>query len=52
MFPVRYELGFCIPVDDIFHSHSHGNPESYKVIILCSSIYGMTKFSCVRKAET
>jgi hypothetical protein len=25
MSPVRYELGFDIPEDDILHSHRHGN---------------------------
>jgi hypothetical protein len=27
--PVRYELGFYIPVDDILHSHSRENLKSY-----------------------
>jgi hypothetical protein len=29
MFPVRYELGFNIPEDSIFHSHRHENLKSY-----------------------
>jgi hypothetical protein len=29
MFPVRYELGFCIPEDDILHSHRRENLKSY-----------------------
>jgi hypothetical protein len=29
MSPVKYELGFYIPEDDIFHSHRHGNLKSY-----------------------
>jgi hypothetical protein len=27
--PVRYELGFYIPEDDILHSHRRGNLRSY-----------------------
>jgi hypothetical protein len=27
--PVRYELGFYIPEDDIFHSHRRENLKSY-----------------------
>jgi hypothetical protein len=27
--PVRYELGFYIPEDDILHSHRHGYIRSY-----------------------
>jgi hypothetical protein len=26
---VRYELGFCIPEDDILHSYRHENLKSY-----------------------
>jgi hypothetical protein len=26
---VRYELGFYIPEDGVFHSHSRGNLKSY-----------------------
>jgi hypothetical protein len=34
--PVKYELGFYIPEDDILHSHSHENPKSYICLqILC-----------------
>jgi hypothetical protein len=33
MFPVGYELGFYIPVDDILHSHRHENVKSLEVII-------------------
>jgi hypothetical protein len=29
MSPVRYELGFYIPEDDILHSHCRENLESY-----------------------
>jgi hypothetical protein len=29
MSPVRYELGFYIPEDDILHSHRHENLKSY-----------------------
>jgi hypothetical protein len=29
VFPVRYELGFYVPEDDILHSHCRGNLKSY-----------------------
>jgi hypothetical protein len=29
VFPVRYELRFCIPEDDILHSHSREHLRSY-----------------------
>jgi hypothetical protein len=29
MYPVRYELGFYIPEDDILHSHRRENLKSY-----------------------
>jgi hypothetical protein len=29
MFPVRYELGFYIPEDGIFHSHHSENLQCY-----------------------
>jgi hypothetical protein len=29
--PVRYELGFYIPQDDILHSHRRENLESYLI---------------------
>jgi hypothetical protein len=32
MFPVRYELGFYIPEDDILHSHCRENLKSYIAI--------------------
>jgi hypothetical protein len=28
--PVKYELGFYIPEDDILHSHRRENPKSYR----------------------
>jgi hypothetical protein len=31
VFPVRYELGFYIPEDDILHSHRRENVRSYIV---------------------
>jgi hypothetical protein len=34
--PVKYELGFYIPEDDILHSHSRGNLRSYKIPFLRS----------------
>jgi hypothetical protein len=30
VFPVKYELGFYIPGDDILHSHSRENLKCYK----------------------
>jgi hypothetical protein len=29
--PVKYELGFYIPLDGILHTHRRGNLKSYKV---------------------
>jgi hypothetical protein len=34
MSPVRYELGFYIPEDDILHSHRRESPKSHAVIQL------------------
>jgi hypothetical protein len=28
--PVKYELGFCIPEDDILHSHCRENFKSFR----------------------
>jgi hypothetical protein len=33
VFPVKYELGFYIPEDDILHSHCHENLGSYNVVV-------------------
>jgi hypothetical protein len=30
--PVKYELGFCIPEDDILHSHCRENLKSYRLL--------------------
>jgi hypothetical protein len=30
MFPVRFEVGFYIPEDDILHSHCRENLKAYK----------------------
>jgi hypothetical protein len=32
--PVRYELGFHIPKDDILHSHCRGNLKSYVLAVI------------------
>jgi hypothetical protein len=32
MSPVKYELGFYIPEDDIFHTHSRENLKSYTAL--------------------
>jgi hypothetical protein len=32
MFPVRYELCFYIPEDEILRSHRHENLKSYKAL--------------------
>jgi hypothetical protein len=37
--PVRYELGFYIPEDDILHSHRHENLKSYKVGLVYFLLY-------------
>jgi hypothetical protein len=34
VFPVRYELGFHIPEDDILHSHRRESLKSYADIFL------------------
>jgi hypothetical protein len=31
--PVKYELGFYIPEDDILHSHRRENLKSYLVLV-------------------
>jgi hypothetical protein len=31
--PVKYELGFYIPEDDIFHSHRRGRLQFYTYVI-------------------
>jgi hypothetical protein len=31
--PVKYELGFYIPEDDVLHSHRRGNLKSYTKIL-------------------
>jgi hypothetical protein len=35
--PVKYEPGFYIPEDDIFHSHRRGNLKSYTTLHLFQS---------------
>jgi hypothetical protein len=37
MSPVRYELGFYIPEDDILHSHRRENLKSYAACVVPSS---------------
>jgi hypothetical protein len=34
--PVKYELGFYIPEDNIVHTHCHENLESYKYFGVCT----------------
>jgi hypothetical protein len=34
--PVKYELGFCIPEDDILHSHRRENLKSYMALTGCA----------------
>jgi hypothetical protein len=36
--PVRYKLGFCIPEDDILHSHCRENPKSYRIMSVEKSV--------------
>jgi hypothetical protein len=38
MSPVRYELGFYIPEDDILRSHRRGNLKSY-IALAGSAVY-------------
>jgi hypothetical protein len=33
--PVKYELGFYIPEDDILHSHCRENFKSYVILLVC-----------------
>jgi hypothetical protein len=33
--PVKYELGFYIPEDDILHSHRSETLKSYIVLFVC-----------------
>jgi hypothetical protein len=37
--PVKYELGFYIPEDDILHSHRCENLKSYKSIVVSITNY-------------
>jgi hypothetical protein len=52
VFPVRYELGFHIPLDDILHSHRRENLRSYKAlsddIILVRPCYYYVRSKCYR----
>jgi hypothetical protein len=42
--PVKYELGFYIPEEDILHSHRHENPKSYNNdVVLRVLICGLQK---------
>jgi hypothetical protein len=34
VFPVRYDLSFCIPEDGILHSHRSENLKSYMIIFI------------------
>jgi hypothetical protein len=38
--PVRYELGFCIPEDDILHSDRRENLKSYTSYMHCEDTEG------------
>jgi hypothetical protein len=46
--PVKYELGFYIPEDDILHSHCHGNLQSYDEQIDCGITQAVRVLSQVR----
>jgi hypothetical protein len=37
--PVRYELGFYTPEDDILHSHRRENLKSYRSRVLWRELY-------------
>jgi hypothetical protein len=36
--PVKYELGFYIPEDDILHSHRRENLKSYTVMMMMNQL--------------
>jgi hypothetical protein len=42
--PVKYELGFYIPEDDILHSHRHENLKSDIVTILSLTSFWFASF--------
>jgi hypothetical protein len=44
--PVKYELGFYIPEDDILHSHSRENFKSY-ILVDISSKQHLSDIQCV-----
>jgi hypothetical protein len=52
MFPVRYELGFCMPGDGILHSHHRENLKPY--ILHCCSLNIVTHqlFMLVTSGDT
>jgi hypothetical protein len=37
--PVKYELGFYIPEDDILHSHRRENLKLLSIMVVCARIY-------------
>jgi hypothetical protein len=41
VFPVRYELGFCIPEDGVLHSHCRENVKSYNVLFLSGNVQNL-----------
>jgi hypothetical protein len=47
VFPVKYELGFYIPEDDILHNHRRENLKSY-ITLTGWSLYGRRNVFPVR----
>jgi hypothetical protein len=49
---VRYELGFCIPENDILHSHRRGSLKSYTTEIQFSKFSNRisVNITCMRVA--
>jgi hypothetical protein len=43
--PVKYELGFYIPEDDILHSHCRENLKSYTTILLFNRVQNLSRQS-------
>jgi hypothetical protein len=49
--PVKYELGFYIPEDDILHSHCRENLKSYSVKTICKEVIVACLSTSTRLAE-
>jgi hypothetical protein len=49
--PVKYELGFYIPEDDILHSHRRENLKSYILRQMFTKVPGETDVSIFKSAN-